>query len=111
MLDSRRLQDALWDLLAGVPVASNDNGVQISCYRMRDNICVLRVRDSDPSFKFLLEITIRALTESEVARIADFDQAGVASPLPDAWCKVNSETSQTWELYNCSPILVHPVEV
>ena len=35
------------------------------------------------------------------------DQRGLASPVPDKWRVVQSETTSDWELYNC---LIHSLD-
>lgn len=101
LIDSRRLQRVAAALLSGHRVVASDNRVQISWTCDGTFRCILRLRDANPTTEFLLDVIVEALQQDDVDQLHSPDPAGVASPLPDAWMTLVSETAVTWELFNC----------
>jgi hypothetical protein len=100
LVDSTRLQNLALSLLAGGRVVASDDYVHIAWLGSSSRRSVLRIRDSDSSAKYLLEVSVEALLEEELNEITA-DSAGVPNPIPEAWKTINSDISQTWELFNC----------
>lgn len=99
-VDSPRVQAAARGLLTGQQVLSADDAVVIRWTAAQGARGTLRVRDADPARRYVLDITVRALSQQEIAALPVADPAGVAASI-DKWVKVTSPSTQTWELFNC----------
>jgi len=97
---SSGLQDVALGLLRGNSVVSSDDEVQVSWIARQGVRGMLRIRDSDPTTLFGLDIWLEALGQAEIDKLESPDAAGVAN-VPDGWIVVQSETTQIWELFNC----------
>lgn len=95
-----RVEAAVRGLLTGRPVLSADGAVVIRWTAAQGARGTLRVRDADLTQRFVLDITVRALSQQEIAALPVADPAGVAASI-DRWVDVTSASTQTWELFNC----------
>jgi hypothetical protein len=87
-------------LLTGQQVLSADDAVVIRWTAAEGARGTLRVRDADLARRFVLDITVHALSQQEIAALPVADPVGVAASV-DRWVKVTSPSTQTWELFNC----------
>lgn len=100
LLDSKIAKQAALALLAGKPVVSTDDAVVIRWTGASDTRGTLRIRDADTARKFALEVTVAALDQGAVAKMGRrADPKGVVASI-DEWVTV-TESTQTWELFNC----------
>jgi hypothetical protein len=81
-------------------VLSEDSAVVISWTAAQGARGTLRIRDADPTQRYVLDITVRALSPQEIAALPEADPAGVADSI-DKWVDETSASTQTWELFNC----------
>lgn len=95
-----RVEAAVRGLLTGQPVLSADDAVVIRWTAAQGARGALRVRDADLTQRFVLDITVRALSQQEIVALPVADPAGVAASI-DRWVDVTSPSTQTWELFNC----------
>jgi hypothetical protein len=99
LLNSKRFRDVVRDLISGRSVRSDDAEVQISFKRVSDTRLNIRIREADSAVEaHVLDLVVEAVDP------ADLDQPdgrGLASPVPDRWMVVRTETTSDWELYNC----------
>ena len=95
-----RVQAAARGLLTGEPVLSADDAVVIRWTAAQGARGTLRVRDVDLAQRYVLDITVHALSQQEIAALPVADPAGVAASI-DRWVDVTSASTQTWELFNC----------
>jgi hypothetical protein len=99
LLNSPRFQGVTLDLISGQSVRSNDAEVQISFKRVTDIRLNIRIREADSDIEpIVLDLVVQAV---DPAGLPNPDPRGLASPVPDRWMEVQSETTQNWELYNC----------
>ena len=100
LVDNPRVEAAARGLLTGRPVLSADDAVVIRWTAAQGARGTLRVRDADLAQRFVLDITVSALSQQEIAALPVADPAGVAASI-DRWVDVTSASTQTWELFNC----------
>jgi len=99
LLRSPRFLNVTRGLISGQSVRSDDAEVQISFKRVNDTRLNIRIREADPDIEpIVLDLVLQAVDPAE---LADPDQRGLASPVPDGWMKPQSAKTSDWELYNC----------
>ena len=98
-LTSQRFEDVVRGLISGQLVRSDDAKVQISFKKVSDTRLNIQIREADPGRqKALLNLDVEAIDPTELDHP---DPRGLASPVPDRWMVIRSDTTQDWELYNC----------
>ena len=100
LIQNPRVEAAARRLLTGQPVLSADDAVVIRWTAAQGAHGTLRIRDADSTQRFVLDITVHALSQQEIAGLPVADPAGVAASI-DRWVNVTSASTQTWELFNC----------
>jgi hypothetical protein len=99
LLNSPRFQEVSLGLISGQSVCSADAEVQISFHGVSGTRLNMRIREADPDAEaHVLDLVIEAVDPVGLNRP---DQRGRASPVPNGWQRVRSETTSDWELYNC----------
>jgi hypothetical protein len=97
-LRSERFKDVVRGLISGQLVRSDDEEVQISFRWVTDTRLNIRIREADTDIEdILIDLVVEAVDPGGLDR----DQRGLATPVPDGWMAVQSETTSDWELYNC----------
>lgn len=99
-VNNPRVEAAALELLSGRPVLSADDAVVIRWTAALGARGTLRIRDAEPAQRYVLDITVRALSQQEIGALPAADPAGVAASI-DRWVDVTSASTQTWQLFNC----------
>jgi hypothetical protein len=100
LINNPRVEQAARALLSGQQVESIATEIAITWTAAAPVRGTLRIRDADTTQRYVLDITVAALTPQEVAALQHPDPAGVATSI-DAWVDVTTPTTQVWELFNC----------
>jgi hypothetical protein len=98
-LISDRFEKVVRGLISGQLVRSDDAKVQISFKKVTDTRLNIQIREADPDRqKAVLNLVVEAIDPTDLDHP---DPRGLASPVPDRWMVIRSDTTQDWELYNC----------
>jgi hypothetical protein len=98
-LTSDRFEKVVRGLISGQLVRSDDAKVQISFKKVTDTRLNIQIREADPDRqKAVLNLVVEAIDPTDLDHP---DPRGLASPVPDRWMVIRSDTTQDWELYNC----------
>ncbi len=99
LLKSPRFQAVSLGLICGQPVCSADAEVQISFQQVSETRLNIRIREADSDLQTrVLDLVVEAIDPADLDHP---DQRGLASPVPNGWMQVRSDTKSDWELYNC----------
>jgi hypothetical protein len=99
LLNSPRFQEVSLGLICGQRVCSADAEVQISFQQVSETRLYIRIREADSDVEaHVLDLVVEAVDPVDLDHP---DQRGLASPVPNGWMQVRSDTTSDWELYNC----------
>ena len=99
LLNSKRFREVSLGLISGQSVCSADAEVQISFEQVSDTRLNIRIREADSDVEaHVLDLVVEAVHPAHLDRP---DKRGLASPVPNGWRLVRSDTTSDWELYNC----------